>query len=92
MPTYVFSKESFLKFIEGHLEDDVVVVVSSDQTGVRKETISSHLGEKDYYITEIAIASDVFNLNEEEFDEAVKYTIIFVDRDELSEEGRNSIR
>jgi|Deesub1362A_J573_1020465.scaffolds.fasta_scaffold00239_50 uncharacterized protein (DUF927 family) len=92
MPTYVLSKESFLKFIEGHFDEETVVVVSSDQTAVRREKITSHLGEKEYFLTEIAIAADVFNLDDEEYDEAVKYTIVFIDRNELSEEGRNSIR
>ena len=46
MPTYVFGKESFLKFLEGHLSDDTVIVVSSDITNFDKRRVKSYTGEE----------------------------------------------
>ncbi|AIG99341.1 AF2331 family protein [Archaeoglobus fulgidus] len=92
MPTYVFSKESFLKFLEGHLEDDVVVVVSSDVTDFCKKLSESMVGEKEYCFAEFAFPADIFDADEDEIDEMMKYAIVFVEKEKLSEAGRNAIR
>ncbi len=92
MPTYVFTKEGFLKFLEGHLEDNVAIIVSSDVTELKLERLQSHVGEKDYYLTEFAVSADVFELDEDAFDELPKYAIIFADKEELSSVGREVLR
>ena len=92
MPTYVFTKEGFLKFLEGHLEDDVVVVVSSDVTEFRKELTDSMVGKKEYYFMEFAVSADIFEASEDDVDEMMKYTVIFVERDMLSEVGEKAMR
>uniref|UniRef100_A0A7C2NAK6 AF2331-like domain-containing protein n=1 Tax=Archaeoglobus fulgidus TaxID=2234 RepID=A0A7C2NAK6_ARCFL len=92
MPAYVFSKESFLRFLEGHLDDDVVIVVSSDITDFRKEKTESLIGEKDYCFAEFAIPADIFNAEEEELDELMKYAIVFVEKELLSEAGKKAVR
>jgi len=91
MPTYVFGKESFLKFLEGHLSDDTVIVVSSDIASFDKRRVKSYTGEGDYYFVEFGIP-DIFELNEDEVDELMKYAGIFVEKDELNEEGRKQLR
>ncbi len=92
MPAYVFSRESFLKFLEGHLDEDVVVVVSSDVTDFCKKLSDSMVGEKEYCFAEFAIPADIFNADEEEIDEMMKYAIVFVEKEMLSEAGKNAIR
>ena len=91
MPTYVFGKESFLKFLEGHLDEETVIVVSSDITNFNKRRVESYTGEGDYYFVEFGIP-DIFELNEDEVDELMKYAIIFIDKDELNEEGKKQLR
>ena len=92
MPTYIFSKNSFLDFLEKYLKDDVVIVVSSDVTDLKKEKLESFVGEKDYFLTEFGIPCDILKVDEDEFDELIKYAIIFVDKEKLSEEGKKSLR
>ncbi len=89
MPTYVFSKEAFMRFLESHLDDETVAVVSSDEVKMRRERVKSHLGEGDYYFSEFAVSADVF---EGDFEDAVKYLVVFASLDELTEKGRNAIR
>ncbi len=92
MPTYIFSKDSFLKFLEKYLKDDIAVVVSSDVTNLKKKKIESFIGEKDYFLVEFGIPCDVLRVDEDEFDELIKYTVVFVDKDVLSETGKKSLR
>ncbi len=92
MPAYVFSRESFLKFLEGHLDEDVVIVVSSDITDFRVEKTESMVGEKEYCFTEFAIPADIFNADEDEIDELMKYAVVFVDKGMLSEAGVKVVR
>jgi hypothetical protein len=92
MPAYVFNRESFLRFLEGQFDEDTVVIVSSDTTELKKERVESYVGEKDYFLVEFGVPADIVELNEEEFDELVKYTIIFVERDELSDAGKKALR
>ncbi len=92
MPTYVFTKESFLKFLESHLNDDVVVIVSSDVTDFRREKMESYVGEKEYFLIEFAVAADILKVGDDEFDELMKYTVVFADKDELSDDGRKALR
>jgi len=92
MPTYIFSKDSFLKFLEKYLKDDIAVIVSSDVTNLKKEKIESFIGEKDYFLVEFGIPCDVLRVDEDEFDELIKYTVVFVDKDVLSETGKKSLR
>jgi len=92
MPAYVFSRESFMKFLESHLYEDTVVVVSSDITGFKVERTDSMVGEKEYCFTEFAVPADIFRADEDEIDELMKYAVIFVDKDLLSEAGSKAIR
>ncbi len=92
MPAYVFGKESFLKFLEGHLDEDVVIVVSSDVTDFRKEVTESLVGEKEYCFAEFAIPADIFDADKEELDELMKYAIVFVEKEMLSESGKKAVR
>jgi len=81
-----------MRFLEGHLDEDIVVVVSSDVTEFRKERTESMVGEKDYFFVEFAVAGDVFKAKEDEVDEMMKYTIIFVEKEMLSEIGNKAVR
>lgn len=92
MPAYVFSRESFMKFLESHLDEDTVVVVSSDITGFKVEKTESMVGEKEYCFTEFAVPADIFRADEDEIDELMKYAVIFIDKDMLSEAGIKAIR
>ncbi len=93
MPTYLFSKDSFLEFIEKYLEDNTVVIVSSDITDVELEKMESHLGVKDYFKVEFVISADVLkNKDIDEFDEKFKYAIVFVKKDDLTDEALKAVR
>ncbi len=92
MPTYIFSRESFMRFLESHLDEDVVVVVSSDLTDFKKERTDSLVGEKDYFFMEFAVAGDILDASEDEVDELMKYAVVFVEKDLLSEVGKKAIR
>ncbi|WP_202319518.1 AF2331 family protein [Archaeoglobus neptunius] len=92
MPTYIFSRDAFIRFLEAHLDEDVVVVVSSDITDFKKERTDSMVGEKDYYFMEFAVAGDLFQVDEEGVDELMKYAIIFVEKELLSEVGKKAVR
>ena len=93
MPTYLFSKDAFLEFINKYLEEDTVVIVSSDVTDVNLEKMESHLGVKDYFKVEFTISADVLkNKDVDEFDEKFKYAIVFVKKNELTEEALKAVR
>ncbi len=93
MPTYLFSKDAFLDFIKKYLEDDTVVMVSSDVTDVNLEKMESHLGVKDYFKVEFTISADVLKSKDvDEFDEKFKYAIVFVKKDELTDEALKVVR
>lgn len=93
MPTYLFSKDAFLDFIKKYLEDDTVVIVSSDITDVELEKMESHLGVKDYFKVEFTISADVLKSKDiDEFDEKFKYAIVFVKKDELTDEALKAVR
>ncbi len=93
MPTYVFEKDAFLEFIKKYLEEDTVVLVSSDVTDVKVEEMESHLGRKEYFRVEFTISADVLkNRDVDEFDEKFKYAIVFAKKDELTEEGLKALR
>ena len=85
--------ESFLDFIKKYLDEDTVVVVSSDVLDISMEKIESHLGVKDHYKVEFAISADVFKKKDiDEFDEKIKYVMIFVKKEDLTEFALKSIR
>jgi hypothetical protein len=93
MPTYLFGKDSFLEFVKKYLGDDTVVVVSSDVLDVSMEKIESHLGVKDHYKVEFAISADIFKEKDvDEFDEKIKYVMVFVKKNDLTESALKSIR
>jgi hypothetical protein len=55
--------------------------------------IESHLGVKDYYKVEFLISGDVFKEKDiDEFDEKIKYVMIFVKKEDLTESAIKSIR
>jgi len=93
MPTYLFGKDSFLEFIKKYLDEDTVVIVSSDVTDLSLEKMESHLGVKDYFKIEFVVSADVLkSKDEDEFDEKFKYAIVFVKKDELTEDGLKALR
>ncbi len=93
MPTYLFGKDAFLEFIKKYLEDDTVVIVSSDVTDVSLEKMESHLGVKDYFKVEFTISADVLKDRDvDEFDEKFKYAIVFVKKDDLTDEALKAVR
>ncbi|RLI79756.1 hypothetical protein DRP04_08875 [Archaeoglobales archaeon] len=92
MPAYIFGKEAFLRFLEGHLDEDTVVVLSSDITEFKKEEMESYVGKKEYYLVEFGVPADILNIGEEEFDELMKYAVVFIEKDMLSEVGKKNIR
>jgi len=92
MPTYVFEENSFLDFIKKNVEGSVAVV-SSDVVDVDIEEMETHLGVKKHFVVKFAISADVFrDLDLDEFDELLKYAVVFVEREKLSEEGKKAIR
>ncbi len=91
MPTYVFSEGSFIDFAKRNVEGNVAVV-SSDVMDVDVEEMETHLGKKKVFVVKFAVSSEVFNLTPEEFDDLIKYAVIFVDKDDLSEEGKRALR
>ena len=89
MPTYVFDRDGFLKFLEKNLREDIMVVVSSDITDVDVTSDDSHgLGKRDFYMVTTGVVADVFKEKDvDEFDEKPKYLVVFVSRDELTDEA-----
>jgi hypothetical protein len=93
MPTYLFGKDSFLEFVKKYLDEDTVVIVSSDVLDVSIEEMETHIGVKENYRVEFAISSDVLKERDiDEFDEKFKYAIVFVRRDDLTDSALRSIR
>ena len=92
MPTYLFGEDSFLDFVKRNVEGKVAVV-SSDVVDVDIEEIETHLGVKKHFVVKFAISADIFkDVDLDEFDELLKYAVVFVERDKLSEEGKRAIR
>lgn len=93
MPTYIYGKEAFLKFVEKHLGEDTVILVSSDVIDLRLEKLESHVGLKEYFVVETALAADVLISKDlDKFDEKPKYMIAFLAEEELTEDARKSVR
>ena len=93
MPTYLFSRDAFLDFIKKYLEEETIVIVSSDVTDVSLERMESHLGVKDHFKVEFTISADILKSRDvDEFDEKFKYAIIFVKKDELTDEALKAVR
>ncbi|ADB58046.1 AF2331 family protein [Archaeoglobus profundus] len=92
MPTYVFNENSFLDFIKKNVEGKVAVV-SSDVLDVDIEEMETHLGVKKHFVVKFAISADVFKeVDLDKFDEILKYCVVFVESDELSEIGKKAMR
>ncbi len=91
MPTYVFNEKSFLEFVKKNVEGSFAVV-SSDVLDVDVEEMETHLGKKKVFVVKFAVSAGVFNLNVDEFDELIKYAVVFVSKDNLSEEGKKAVR
>ena len=92
MPTYLFGENSFLDFIKKNIEGRIAVV-SSDILDVDIEEMETHLGVKKHFVVKFAISADVFkDVDLDEFDELLKYAVVFVDKEKLSEEGKKAMR
>ena len=94
MPTYVFDREGFLKFLEKNLHEDTMVLVSSDVTDVDTASGDSYgLGKRDFYMVTTGVVADVFKEKDiDEFDEKPKYLVVFVSKDELTDEAVEKAR
>ncbi|AEA48126.1 AF2331 family protein [Archaeoglobus veneficus] len=94
MPTYVFDKEGFMKFLEKNLGEDTMVIVSSDVTDIDEASGNSYgLGKRDFYMVTIGVVADVFKEKDvDEFDEKPKYLVVFTSSDELTSEAIEKAR
>jgi len=54
-----------------------------------RKRVKSYTGESDYYFFEFGVP-DIFELNEDEVDELMKYAIIFVEKDKLNKEEKTA--
>jgi hypothetical protein len=93
MPNYIFEKNAFTKFIEKHLKDDTVVLVSSDFDDSEAQRIESHIGLKDYFEVKAKVLADVFKEKDAgEFDDKFKYVVVFASSEDFTEKALEKIR
>jgi len=93
MPTYIFDKDAFLDFVKKHLDENTVVVVSSDFTDSEIEKIDSPVGKKDYFVSRTHISADIFrNPDSEDYDGMFRYMTVFCESDELTDEAFRKVR
>jgi hypothetical protein len=93
MPSYIFEKNALTKFIEKHLKDDTVVVVSSDFDDSELQRIESHIGLKDYFEVKANVVADVFKEKDAgKFDDKLKYVVVFASNKDFTDEALKEIR
>lgn len=95
MPTYIFDKDAFVEFVKKHLEEDTVVVVSSDfaDSEIKPIDTGTGIGLKDYFVVKNYVSADIFKEPDaEEFDCMFRYMMVFCEKDDLTDDAVKKIR